>query len=418
MNLPLSEKLRPKTFTDVVGQDHLIGSDGLLSKIISNGHPLSILLWGPPGSGKTTIARLYAKAFDGEFISLSAVIHSITDIKKIIAEQKKRPLLAKKLILFVDELHRFNKAQQDLFLPYLEDGTLILIGATTENPSFNLNNALLSRLRTLTLQTLTPDALKQILLRFQSSHQNLELTPEIIHQLIALAQGDGRHLINTLENLATLNPSEINLTTLQTLSQKKLAAYDRHDDHHFNLISALHKSIRGSDPDAALYYFARMLEGGEDPKYLGRRLIRMASEDIGLADPQALPHTLAAAQTYTQLGSPEGELALAQAVIYLALAPKSNAAYTAFKAAQKLATQTTQHNPPKIILNAPTTLMKKEGYGKDYKYDHDEPLAFSGQNYFPDELPRATFYQPKEVGYEREMKKRLAYFTSLRVKMY
>lgn len=417
MSSPLAEQLRPSEFQDVVGQDHLVGPEGLLTKIISKNHPLSILLWGPPGCGKTTIARLYAKAFNRTFLSFTGVMNGVTEIKKAIQESESRPLLSQQPILFIDEIHRFNKAQQDIFLPHIEKGTIILIGATTENPSFTINNALLSRLRVLKLESLTPEALEQIISRFESQNSKLSLTSEAKKGVIALSHGDGRHLLNTLENLQTLQEGEIDFETLCSLIQKRPAAYDRHDDQHFNLISALHKSVRGSDPDAALYWFSRMLEGGEDPNYLARRLVRMAVEDIGLSDPQALTFALSAWQVYERLGSPEGELALAEVVLYLALAPKSNASYIAFKKAQKGAAQTSHLDPPKTILNAPTQLMKKMGYGKDYAYDHDTPDAFSGQNYFPDGVERPRYYEPVPRGFEREMAKRVAYFQTLREKI-
>lgn len=414
MSIPLSESLRPKSFDEVVGQDHLTGTHGLLTKIIQKGYPLSILLWGPPGCGKTTIARLYAKAFNSEPITFSAATSGIADIKKMIADIGKNPLFNQKPLLFVDEIHRFNKAQQDLFLPYLENGTFILIGATTENPSFALNNALLSRLRVLDLKSLTNDALFEIIAQFERKEPNLTLTPEAKETIVELSQGDGRHLINTLENLDTLHEGPLDLSTLSQLLQKRPPLYDRDGDGHYNLISALHKSIRGSDPDAALYWLTRMLEGGEDREYILRRLTRIASEDIGLADPNALSYLISAWDTYKRLGSPEGELTIAQAVIYLALAPKSNATYLAFKEATQLATSTSQLNPPKTILNAPTTLMKEKGYGKDYAYDHNAPEAFSGQDYFPEELSRTRFYHPNLRGFEGEMKKRLNYFEKLR----
>lgn len=414
MKIPLAEQLRPQTFEEVVGQENLVS---LLSKIIEKGHPLSILLWGPPGSGKTTIARLYAKAFNRPFIPFTGVMNGIAEVKKTIQEAKARPLTHGQPILFIDEIHRFNKAQQDVFLPSIEDGSVILIGATTENPSFTINNALLSRLRVLTLENLSPDALLKIISRFENQSGKISLTSDAKSALIGFAHGDGRHLLNTIENLQTLHEGEIDLKTLCFIVQKKPAAYDRHDDNHFNLISALHKSVRGSDPDAALYYFSRMLEGGEDPHYLARRFVRMAVEDIGLADPQALSFTLSAWQTYERLGSPEGELALGEAVIYLALAPKSNAAYLALKGAQTSAAKTSHQNPPKKILNAPTKLMKEEGYGKEYQYDHDLPHAFSGQHYFPEGMERESYYHPQERGFEREMKKRLQFFSSLRKKL-
>ena len=411
---PLAEQLRPQSFDEVVGQESLVGKKGLLSKIIEKGKPLSILLWGPPGCGKTTIARLYAKAFDRPFIPFTGVMNGIAEVKKAIQEAKARPLIKGNPILFIDEIHRFNKAQQDVFLPSIEDGTIVLIGATTENPSFTINNALLSRLRVLNLENLSPEALLKIIHRFETLSEKIHLTNDAKNALIGFSHGDGRHLLNALENLQTLHEGEIDLETLCKLTLKKPAGYDRHDDYHYNLISALHKSIRGSDPDAALYYFARMLEGGEDPHFLGRRLVRMAVEDIGLADPEALQITLNAWHAYERLGSPEGELALGQAVLYLALAPKSNAAYSALKKAQKSAEETSHLNPPKTILNAPTKLMKQKGYGKGYQYDHDLPHAFSGQNYFPDGMERPSFYKPVARGFEREMEKRLVFFKNLR----
>ncbi|MCB1071844.1 MAG: replication-associated recombination protein A [Chlamydiia bacterium] len=411
---PLAEQLRPQSFDEVVGQESLVGEKGLLSKIIEKGKPLSILLWGPPGCGKTTIARLYAKAFDRPFFSFTGVMNGIAEIKKAIQEAKSRPLIHGNPILFIDEIHRFNKAQQDIFLPNIENGTIVLIGATTENPSFAINNALLSRLRVLSLENLSPEALLKIINRFEAISGKIYLTNDAKNALIGFSHGDGRHLLNALENLQTLHEGEVDLESLCKLTLKKPAGYDRHDDYHYNLISALHKSVRGSDPDAALYYFARMLQGGEDPNFLARRLVRMAVEDVGLADPEALQVSLNAWQTYERLGSPEGELALAQAVLYLALAPKSNAAYSALKKAQKSAEETSHLNPPKTILNAPTKLMKQEGYGKGYQYDHEFPHAFSGQNYFPDEMKRPSFYNPVPRGFEREMEKRLVFFKNLR----
>ena len=317
--------------------------------------------------------------------------------------------------MFIDEIHRFNKSQQDAFLPYLEDGTIVLIGATTENPSFSINNALLSRLRVLTLNSLDQPALHKILSQYESKFGPIPLTDEAKTALVQMSQGDGRHLLNLIENIQNFPSKELlNLEDLSRLLQKRTALYDKSDDGHYNLISALHKSVRGSDPDASLYWLARMLEGGEDPQFISRRLIRMASEDIGLADPNALEVALNAWRTFEQLGAPEGELALAEAVVYLALAPKSNALYTAFGAAKELAKQTSQLPPPKIILNSPTALMKQIGYGQGYVYDHDTKEGFSGQNYFPDDLERPSFYQPIERGFEREMKKRMEYFSRLR----
>ncbi|MDN3506324.1 MAG: replication-associated recombination protein A [Simkaniaceae bacterium] len=412
MVIPLAEQLRPQSIEEMVGQEHLIGEQGFIKRTISTGRPLSILLWGPPGCGKTTLARLYAKAFDGQFITFSAVLHGVAELKKTIQKAKDTPLFSRQLIIFIDEIHRFNKAQQDALLPFVEDGTITLIGATTENPSFSLNNALLSRLRLLVLNSLSNDDLRVLIDRYEKP---LPLTDSAKSTLVHMANGDARHLLNMLENLSSA-PSEplIDQDHLTEWVQKRPALYDKADEGHYNLISALHKSVRGSDPDASLYWFARMIEGGEDPQFIARRLIRMASEDIGLADPDALEITLNAWRAYDQLGSPEGELALAQAVLYLALAPKSNAVYTAFKQALELAKDTNQHNPPKIILNAPTKLMKSLNYGKGYQYDHDEPQGFSGQNYFPDEMQRPSFYEPVERGFEREMKKRLYYFKKLR----
>ena len=377
-------------------------------------HPITALL-GPRQCGKTTLARLYAQSFNARFETMSAVSSGIADLKKLIKEVKEHPLLNSQIILFIDEIHRFNKAQQDAFLPYLEDGTVVLIGATTENPSFSINNALLSRLRVLTLNSLDQSALHKILLQYESKFGPLPLTDEAKTALVQMSQGDGRHLLNLIENIQNFPSQELlNLRDLSQLLQKRSALYDKGDDGHYNLISALHKSVRGSDPDASLYWLARMLVGGEDPQFISRRLIRMASEDIGLADPNALEVALNAWRTYEQLGSPEGELALAEAAVYLALAPKSNALYTAFGAAKELAEQTSQLPPPKIILNSPTTLMKQIGYGKGYVYDHETKEGFSGQNYFPDDLERPSFYQPVERGFEREMKKRMEYFSKLR----
>lgn len=413
--IPLAEKLRPTSLDQVVGQDHLVGKHGFITSMIAKKNPLSIILWGPPGSGKTSIARLYAKAFNMHFQNLSAVFSGIADLRKIIKEAEEQPLFGQMTLLFVDEIHRFNKAQQDAFLPFIENGTIILVGATAENPSFYLNNALLSRVRVLKLNSLDENSLEKLLKNYEEKIQPLNLTPQAREYLVQSAQGDGRYLYNLLENLHGLPSSEIyDIDQLQNFLQKRAPLYDKADDQHYNIISALHKSVRGSDPDASLYWFARMLEGGEEPLFIARRLIRMATEDIGLADPQALQLAIAARDAYEMLGSPEGELALAEVVVYLALAPKSNAIYTALDKARSLAAETTQYDPPSTILNAPTKLMKKMGYGADYQYDHDQPSAFSGQNYFPKEVSRQKFYEPVERGFEREMIKRIEYFSKLR----
>ncbi len=398
--IPLSEKMRPQSFAEVFGQVEVVD---MLEKIVRGKRALSLLLFGPPGCGKTTLARLYAKSFDLPLIVSSAVLNSTSELKKVLKEGQESPLFARQTVIFVDEIHRFNRSQQDIFLPFLEDGSIVLIGSTTENPSFVLNNALLSRLRVIKLGLLSEEALLEILLRYEQKGSQLKLGEKERKELIHLSQGDGRHLLNMVENL------ERGITL-----QKKTALYDRHQEGHYNLISALHKSVRGSDPDAALYWFARMLEGGEDPLYIARRLIRMATEDVGLADPESLSVALNGWNVYTMLGSPEGELALAQVVIYLSLSPKSNAVYKAYGEAKKLASDTGHLDPPKQILNAPTRLMKEFGYGKDYQYDHDFEAGFSGDNYFPDSVERPHFYKPVERGFEREMKKRLEYFAALR----
>lgn len=412
---PLAEQLRPTQFAGIAGQEHLLGEKGFITNTIANGKPLSILLWGPPGCGKTSIARLYAKAFSMRFESISAIFSGVADLKRIIKDLEDSPLLGQAIVLFVDEIHRFNKAQQDAFLPYIENGKVILVGATAENPSFYLNNALLSRLRVLKLNALTEEALNLLLVHYENKKKPLNFSAETRALVINLAQGDGRYLFNLIENLEHL-PSNIlqDVEAMQNFLQKRAPLYDKGDDQHYNIISALHKSVRGSDPDAALYWFARMLEGGEEPLFIARRLIRMASEDVGLADPQALTLAVAAKDTYEMLGSPEGELALAQVVVYLALAPKSNAVYKAYKEVRELAAQTSHLNPPSTILNAPTQMMKKMGYGAGYEYDHDTVNGFSGQNYFPVEMERVKIYQPVDRGFERDMNKRINYFNKLR----
>lgn len=418
MSEPLSQQLRPSSFEEVMGQDHLIGPKGLITQIIKKGKPLSILLWGPPGCGKTSIAHLYAKAFNCRFETISAIFSGIAELKKIFEESQKHPLFGRSTILFVDEIHRFNKAQQDAFLPYVENGTIILVGATAENPSFYLNNALLSRLRVLKLEALNESALDKILSRCEKQLGNLNLEKEAREHLLALSSGDGRYLLNLVENISTQQASApLSLQDVQNLLQQRSALFDKAGEGHYNLISALHKSVRGSDPQASLYWLCRMLEAGEDPLFIARRLIRMASEDVGLADPDALKIALAARDSYQSLGSPEGELALAEATLYLALAPKSNALYLAYKEAKEEAAKTGHLSPPATILNAPNAFMKKMGYGKGYFYDHDSIFAFSGQNYFPDQLKRRDYYAPNERGYEREMKKRLDYFDNLRKKL-
>ena len=415
MPKPLSEELRPQVFHEMVGQNHLFEPGSFFNRLIQEKKALSLLLWGPPGCGKTTLARLYAKHLGESFHQYSAVSTSLVDLKQLLKKVESHPLLHPRVILFLDEIHRFNKSQQDFFLPYLENGQLVLIGATTENPSFSLNNALLSRMRVLTLQALTDEDLKDLLNRYESCKKPLNMTEDAKALLIRSAHGDGRYLYNLIENCALASSHTLGETDLQKLIQKRAALFDQTGEGHYNLISALHKSIRGSDPDAALYWLARLLNAGESPLFVARRLIRAATEDIGLADPDALTHALNAYKTYQILGSPEGELALASLTVYLALSPKSNAIYKGFKKARDEASQTHHENPPKHILNAPTKLMRDLGYGKGYQYDHDEPHCFSGQNYFPDSFEkRSKYYDPTEIGFEREMTKRLQYFNHLR----
>ncbi len=415
--IPLAEQFRPADFESIVGQEHLLGKGGFITSTIAAGRPLSIILWGPPGCGKTSIARLYAKAFNMRFETLSAVFSGIAELRKIIKEGEDRPLFGRSTLLFVDEIHRFNKAQQDAFLPFLENGKIIIVGATAENPSFYLNNALLSRLRVLKLQPLNPQSLEKLIQNFEITRKPLNVTPEARKIMIEMAQGDGRYLFNLIENIEGLSSqTPLDTDSLINFLQKRAPLFDKKEDQHYDTISALHKSVRGSDPDAALYWFARMLEGGEEPLFIARRLIRMATEDVGLADPQALTQAIAAKDAYVMQGSPEGELALAQALVYIAMAPKSNSIYKALGEARALAAKTTHLPPPSIILNAPTATMKKLGYGAGYEYDHDTLAGFSGQNYFPDALPRTIFYNPVERGFEREMKKRLEYFIGKRNK--
>ena len=414
---PLADRLRPKTLSEVVGQEHLTGPDGALTRMIASGSLGSMIFWGPPGTGKTTVARLLAGETQLAFEQISAIFSGVADLKKVFETARLRRANGRQTLLFVDEIHRFNRAQQDSFLPVMEDGTVVLVGATTENPSFELNAALLSRARVLVFHSLDEDSIAKLLERAETEQGSpLPLDGEARAMLMRMADGDGRASLTLAEEVwRAAKPGEVfDAEGLLRIVQRRAPIYDKGQDGHYNLISALHKSVRGSDPDAALYYLARMFDAGEDPLYLGRRLVRMAVEDIGLADPQALVVANAAKDAYDYLGSPEGELAFAQACVYLATAPKSNAVYTAFKAATRAAKEHGSLLPPKHILNAPTKLMKQEDYGAGYRYDHDEPDAFSGQDYFPEKMGRQTFYDPPERGFEREIRKRLDYWAKLR----
>jgi putative ATPase len=416
---PLADQLRPQKIEDIIGQDHLLADDAPLGRMLASGHLSSLILWGPPGVGKTTLARIIANHADMEFVQLSAVFSGVADLRKVFETAKSRRATGRGTLLFVDEIHRFNKAQQDGFLPYVENGTITLIGATTENPSFELNSALLSRAQVYVLNRLDAVAIDGLLTRAENHLQKqLPLTTEGRQALVDMADGDGRYALSLAEILFGYAGHEpMSPELVAKVLQKRRAHYDKSGEQHYNLISALHKSVRGSDPDAALYWLARMLGGGEDPIYLARRLVRMASEDIGLADPTALPAALASLSAYQLLGTPEGELALAQTVVHLASAPKSNAVYTAFKSAQKLAAETGSLPPPAHILNAPTNLMKDLGYGAGYQYDPDTPDGFSGQDYFPDGMGRVDLYSPKDKGAEANIAKRLSYWRHLRRKL-
>ena len=416
---PLADLLRPQRLEDVVGQDHLIKDDGPLARMVSQGRISSLIFWGPPGCGKTTMARLLAQHTNLHFEAISAVFTGVADLRKVFDSAVHRRRMGRGTLLFVDEIHRFNKSQQDAFLSHVEDGTITLVGATTENPSFELNAALLSRCQVLVLNRLDEPALEILLQRAEKSvNRPLPLAPEARAALLNMADGDGRYIINLAEQIFQVQKKgALDVEALTKLVQKRAPLYDKAQEGHYNLISALHKSVRGSDADAALYWFCRMLDGGEDPRYIARRMVRMAVEDIGLADPQAMTVALGAWDIYERLGSPEGELALSEALIYLATAPKSNSSYVAYGAAKTSAKSTGSLMPPKHILNAPTKLMKDIGYGKGYAYDPDTEHGFSGQDYFPEGMPRQRFYEPVERGFEREIKKRIDYWNRLRNEM-
>jgi putative ATPase len=413
--IPLAERLRPKEVADVVGQPQVLGAQGIIGHILESGQLSSLLLWGPPGCGKTTLARLIAEKSNCALETVSAVASGVAELKAIFERARGRRMAGQCTIVFVDEIHRFNRAQQDAFLPVVEDGTITLIGATTENPSFEINGALLSRMHVVVLDRLDDAALEQLLARAEAeAGRALPVTPEARDLLRRMADGDGRALLNACEVLFAHHGPTLDESALLALLQKRAPLYDKRQEAHYNLISALHKSLRGSDPDAGLYWLGRMLDGGEDPLYIIRRLVRFAVEDIGMADPQALQQALAAKDAYDFLGSPEGELAIAQAVVYLATAPKSNAAYMAFKASMRDAKTHGSLTPPMHILNAPTKLMAELGYSEGYAYDHDTPEGFSGQDYFPPDLGRKTYYNPVERGFERDIRKRLDYWAKLR----
>ena len=416
---PLADSLRPTSLETVVGQDHLLAADRPIGRMVASDRLSSMILWGPPGTGKTTIARLLAEHTKLHFEPLSAVFSGVADLRKIFDAAKNRRMAGQGTLLFIDEIHRFNRAQQDGFLPYVEDGTVILVGATTENPSFELNAALISRTQVLVLNRLDDTALEELIQRGEKeTGKDMPLEPEARAALRAMADGDGRYLLNMVEEILSLNTDAgqkpLSTNDLARVVQQRMPLYDKSQEGHYNLISALHKSLRGSDTDAALYWFGRMISGGEDPNYIARRLVRFAVEDIGLADPNALVQANAAWDAYDRLGSPEGELALVQCIIYLGTAPKSNAAYRAEKSSSLDAKQTGSLMPPMHILNAPTKMMKDLGYSKGYEYDHDAADGFSGQNYFPDDMARTNYYSPKDIGFEREIKKRVEYWAKLR----